>query len=915
MQEQVKALLAEFDAGVAAGGDVSALLESVTARMQALSPLTELDAVHLMVGWLEYNNRLIPLVGTEAAQTLISNREQIVELIRRLYGSPETPYLQSREIINRVAHALRDPAANVDDIVAEATSEIESLAFDEQDQNAKSVATVAVQCLQAERNWRGIDPAERDLSLPPVAALVRLELALQERGFDYDAINATATYIKEEGPSPQQTYQIHAAQLMIVLGMGLQVKPDGLPALQPTQDIVIETLARLAQPEPAAEPVVGFAGQCESLLFELGRGLRESGFSEYLFRQCSAGLQELQPETDEDRRVLRESLLRMIDITVPFAPREFADTLLVTREGIVQQEKPPEPPLDAAGIRAEAEEIIARLKAALAEGKSPSPEVARAIMALQALGTRVADDDEDAVAVLLSIMPQVVAVAAPYAPPELRDTAQDVTSYLSQVMQAAPAAMQSEGPETLIEQQEMLRIGSQIEQMVTSDPWEKADAAPYLRRFAGLLRPFMRRLNQLKFADYHPREAAEMKRLGQSADLAMQRMRAATSEEQWVEQQRRSWRRVALDLKQFERRHHLMVIDPPWPSPGAPVDPNAVFFSGSPDLDPLIVEAAGRIGMSAAAAPGLDQGARNRWDQLRRSAAAIFDFSAYDRAASDPAGAVPRSKKQQQAILAAAAPVARVAYECGWAFVLGTPFITLARADRPMPFDIDIEPVMIDSATPSTAITDALQSVIYGVQRGTFSQDITGSLTELQRRFGKEADYAALLESLSGKGDATELRLAAEAMLEPSQGNRGMIVFPAFAPAYPDRNGKPSLFHVTAFRQWSNACQEVLREVCGESVDYRIGYDHLDPDILRAIWNDLCRASFVVADLTHLNPNAVMELGMAQALGRPTLIVTQTPDVPAYLPALQKVRIHTYRTDGKGRDDLAELARRFLGMQ
>lgn len=118
---------------------------------------------------------------------------------------------------------------------------------------------------------------------------------------------------------------------------------------------------------------------------------------------------------------------------------------------------------------------------------------------------------------------------------------------------------------------------------------------------------------------------------------------------------------------------------------------------------------------------------------------------------------------------------------------------------------------------------------------------------------------------------------------------------------------------MTAFRPWSKPCEEAVREACSRAdIKYLIGYEQLDPDILCAIWRDIASASLVVADLTNLNPNAVLELGIAQALGRPTLVLSQTPNLPAHLPALAKVRMHNYANDAAGRRNLARLLERYL---
>jgi hypothetical protein len=117
---------------------------------------------------------------------------------------------------------------------------------------------------------------------------------------------------------------------------------------------------------------------------------------------------------------------------------------------------------------------------------------------------------------------------------------------------------------------------------------------------------------------------------------------------------------------------------------------------------------------------------------------------------------------------------------------------------------------------------------------------------------------------------------------------------------------------VTAFRPWSEACHRVVRDACGDTIERRIGYEQFDPDIIRSIWNDIATASYVVADLTHLNPNAALELAIAQALGRPTLVVSQTSNLHEYLPPLAKVRIHTYTADRAGLRALRAAVDRFV---
>jgi len=413
----------------------------------------------------------------------------------------------------------------------------------------------------------------------------------------------------------------------------------------------------------------------------------------------------------------------------------------------------------------------------------------------------------------------------------------------------------------------------------------------------------------------HERDQAESKRISDRVDIAVQRLRAATTDEQWIEHLRGSLRRATGDLRRFERRYHLMVIEPPWSISPVAVDADAVFFSGESTAHGAVDAACGLIGMDRPIVHGVDDPTQTRWNLLRRSAVAVFDFTGYNRSAADPPGELPRSSEKRAAVIRAAAPIARVAYECGWAFVLGPPMVTLTRPEQGLPFDIDIEPVPLqrDSDDPMR-IALALQAAVLGVQREPGTEDLTPTVDRLRQLYGNDSTSAPMLASFENSHDGMHVQLGAAALLERDPQHRAMLTLPAFPPHYPRADRTPTLFHVTAFRPWSKPCEESVRDACTRAgLEYRIGYERLDPDILRAIWQDIAGASFVVADLTNLNPNAALELAIAQALGRPTLVLSQTPDVPVHLPALAKVRVHSYTGTASGRKELSQLVERVAG--
>ena len=326
----------------------------------------------------------------------------------------------------------------------------------------------------------------------------------------------------------------------------------------------------------------------------------------------------------------------------------------------------------------------------------------------------------------------------------------------------------------------------------------------------------------------------------------------------------------------------------------------------------LVDEAGRKLGYETAIALGVNEPTQARWDLLSRSAIAVFDFTSYDAEASD-ATEISGSPAAFASVARAAAATACAAYECGWAFVLGVATVVIAREGQLVPFDIDVEPVRLaGDAADVERVGVALQAALFGTQRGVSAEGLSETVDYLKRLAARDAKTARLVATATESGDATSVRLAAEGVLERLDGRGLLLTLPAFPPAYPPESGRKALFHVTAFRPWSEACQRVVQEACGDTIERRIGYERFDPDIIRSIWNDIATASYVVADLTDLNPNAALELAIAQALGRPTLVVSQTPNLHEYLPSLAKVRIHTYTTDAAGLRTLRAMVDRFV---
>ena len=83
-------------------------------------------------------------------------------------------------------------------------------------------------------------------------------------------------------------------------------------------------------------------------------------------------------------------------------------------------------------------------------------------------------------------------------------------------------------------------------------------------------------------------------------------------------------------------------------------------------------------------------------------------------------------------------------------------------------------------------------------------------------------------------------------------------------------------------------------------------------NVLKDIIHGIARAHLVVAELTGMNPNVLYELGIAHALGKPTVLLTQAvEEVPFDLRSYRMIVYSVHYAEAKAlRDRLGDIARR-----
>jgi hypothetical protein len=361
-------------------------------------------------------------------------------------------------------------------------------------------------------------------------------------------------------------------------------------------------------------------------------------------------------------------------------------------------------------------------------------------------------------------------------------------------------------------------------------------------------------------------------------------------------------RPLALEVRNFSLRHHLTLAQPVWPSRAVGQHANALFYSGGSQIGALVAQVCASRQLRCLVPQADREPTSLRWDQLRESAVAVFDFTGYKRAAS----------------LEEASPIAAVAYELGIALALGRAAVVVATDGQELPFDLDIEPVCLNNDDSDVAnLSAAFDRALYGLQRGAAGSSVKSSIKYLRDRFAGHPSPHVRMSLETVDDDATADPIKARHLITSTSGFLGAealhILLPPWPGQYPDTSNK-RCFHVTAFGPtWANSTRRLVGDACGSQIEYIRGDGVLAPDILRSIWDEICLATHVVVDLTGLNANVVLELGMAHTLGRNVLLISQDQQVERYFRAIAKHRIHPYTLDTRSdAQPLAAILQRFL---
>jgi hypothetical protein len=333
----------------------------------------------------------------------------------------------------------------------------------------------------------------------------------------------------------------------------------------------------------------------------------------------------------------------------------------------------------------------------------------------------------------------------------------------------------------------------------------------------------------------------------------------------------------------FHRRGHAMVARPYWPGGAARVEPGSALFGGPEALREVVAQActARRLDLRAARQSGVDT-ATWLWRGVQRANVAVFDLSE-----ADP----------------------QVYYQLGQAYALGTELLLTARAGTTIPFDV-AQSILeyADNDELAAQLPAALDDVLYGVQTHGLSALMHGTLMRCRQIAEKAAGLEGakvLLAQLEATVQAPlDFRGALEQFLGQLGNSRLVLLHPRWPAQYPAA-GARRCFVVMPFSQTLASTQALYRRLDAElgaaGVEVVRGDEAVGQEIVASIWEETARASHVLVDLTGYNLNVCLELGMADTIGRDTLLIGAAGTPEARFAAIDKRRIHTY-----GEDDTAQ---------
>jgi len=333
-------------------------------------------------------------------------------------------------------------------------------------------------------------------------------------------------------------------------------------------------------------------------------------------------------------------------------------------------------------------------------------------------------------------------------------------------------------------------------------------------------------------------------------------------------------------IRDFSSVNYAMLAQPIWETGKQSIDTNAVFFSGSKKVENEITNVCKKLNLYLVPSPVGESIANTRWKHLQKSTIAVFDF-AYANV----------HKK------------AEISYELGMALALGRPLLIITSEKYALPFDVDIAPLILsEDKNNESEIKVAFDLAMIWLYNPPKKNHILQTLDYIIGKYPGGGDNVYLNQTLKllkeqkKRPDPVNINHAIKKFLDFLKDGLTYIIHPIWPPEYPDE-ADSSLFHVTPYYpDWANDAMAAVRETCdNHGIKYIRGDQVEDPNIIRSIWTEIAKASYVLIDITGFSPNVALELGISHTLGKKSLIVAHPDTEKQLFPMIAKQRVSIYK--------------------
>jgi hypothetical protein len=348
------------------------------------------------------------------------------------------------------------------------------------------------------------------------------------------------------------------------------------------------------------------------------------------------------------------------------------------------------------------------------------------------------------------------------------------------------------------------------------------------------------------------------------------------ADEQAFQVERDRVRPLFAEVRRFALRHHIMLAKPLWGWPPVQMNPSALTYTGRKDLVAQISCICRDLKLEIKTG-GVQWGpGQQLWNRLREAPVGLFDLR--EREGSHMASA---------------------AYALGLALTLEVSPVVIAEVNTELPFDFDIPPVCLDgSSSDELALVESIDRAFVTFPRIGVQSSVNEMLVRLSEQASCPDPVTQFMKKRILEGrvtDPLEALAVAESLLSGQKNFEAALLRPMWPGFYSDRTA-PRCFHVMPFStKWSDRVKKIVSRVCEKyDVLYRRGDLTDESRIILAIWTEICRASHVIVDITDLNVNVCLELGLAHALGRRTLLLHRSDAPFRPFPEISKLHVDLY---------------------